>query len=295
VTAAASARRVGADLLPAAPRRVRVGMPQLDPGGLSEGWLYRTCGDLHWEAIGRELGVTTSGFRGEGGDRLYPTVVGLRARYGGPLSDVLENDVLEAEVRVAPCGRACAHGQIGLTVAGQASSVELLTTFAVHDGRAGTLRMAVPAPELAARWRPLGDPPALARLAKAARAGLADQDSPPPLGTWTLEPSPYADYNGAGLLYFAAYPTLADTAERKLVSQLSLAPARGVEWATDTSVVARDVFFYANLPLGESLIAELTSFERRERGVKTHVRLRRARGGLAMADLVTERRFVRGP
>jgi probable biosynthetic protein (TIGR04098 family) len=272
-------------------------MPQLDPGGLSEGWLYRHCGDLHWEAIGRELGVTTDGFRGEGGDRLYPTVVALRARYGAPLADVRENDVLDADVRVTPCGRACAHGRIGLAVAGQVSSVELVTTFAVHDRRAGTLRMAVPAPELAARWRPLADPPALARQAKAARAGLAFEDGHRPLGAWTHEPSPYADYNGAGLLYFAAYPTLADTAERKLVSQLSStsASAKGIEWATDTSVVARDVFFYANLPLGESLVAELMAFERQGDSVKTHVRLLRARGAIRMADLVTERRFVRRP
>jgi len=295
VSAAASVRRAGADLLPATPRRVRIGMPQLDPGGLSEGWLYRHCGDLHWEAIGRELGVTSDGFRGEGGDRLYPTVVALRARYGAPLADVRENDVLDADVRVTPCGRACAHGRLGLSAAGQTSSVELVTTFAVHDRRAGTLRMAVPAPELAARWRPLADPPALVRLAKAARAGLLLEDGDRPLGVWTLEPSPYADYNGAGLLYFAAYPTLADTAERKLVSQLSPAPGQGVEWATATSVVARDVFFYANLPLGESLVAQLMSFERRGDSVKTHVRLLRARGAIRMADLVTERRFVRQP
>jgi probable biosynthetic protein (TIGR04098 family) len=300
VNAALSARRAGADLLPPAPRRVRVGMPQLDVGGLSEGWLYRTCGDLHWEAIGRELGVTSDGFRGEAGDRLYPTVVALRARYGGPLSEVLENDVLDLDARVAPCGRACAHGRIGLAVGGRACSVELLTTFAVHDRRSGLLRMAVPAPELAARWRPHGDPPAIARLARAARAGLPldDDFSGPtlerrsaPLASWTYEPSPYADYNGAGLLYFAAYPTIADTAERALVSRLGPAPT--VDWALATSVVARDVFFYANLPLGEALVAELRSLDRREHFVKTHVRLLRARGETVMADLVTERRFVR--
>ena len=122
-----------ADELPAAPRRIRIGMPQLDVGGLSEGWLYRTCGDLHWEAIGRELGVSSDGFRAEEGQRLYPTVVALRAGYGAPLAAVHENDVLAAKVLVRPCGRACAHGRIDLTIAGRRSAVELLTTFAVHE------------------------------------------------------------------------------------------------------------------------------------------------------------------
>ncbi len=305
MSAAASIKRGASDLLPPAPRRVRVGMPQLNAGGLSEGWLYRACGDLHWEAIGRELGVSSDGFRGEAGDRLYPTVVALRARYGGPLSDVLENDVLDIDVRVSPCGRACAHGRVALAVGGRASSVELLTTFAVHDRRSGVLRMAVPAPELAQRWRPLGEPPALVRLAKATRAGLPVDDdfSGPllarrrraPLASWTYEPSPYADYNGAGLLYFAAYPTIADTAERAMIGRLGLAPPSAIDWSLATSVVRRDVFFYANLPLGESLTAELVSFELRQRGARSHVRLVRAGGGALMADLVTERQFVRQP
>ena len=164
--------------------------------------------------------------------------------------------------------------------------------------------MAVPAPELADRWRPLGDPPVLARLAKAARAGLPVDDDfsgPPlahrhePLARWTYEPSPYADYNGAGLLYFAAYPTIADTAERAMVARLGLAPRLALDWSLATSVVRRDVFFYANLPLGESLAAELVSFQLRPHTAKSHVRLVRAAGGAAMADLVTERRLVRQP
>ena len=280
-----------ADGLPAAPRRIRIGMPQLDVGGLSEGWLYRTCGDLHWEEIGRELGVSSDGFRAEAGQRLYPTVVALRARYGAPLAAVEENDLLAAKVLVRPCGRACAHGRIDLTIAGRRSSVELLTTFAVHQPGGG-LRMAIPAPELAERWLvetpKAGDPSVeLVRLAKAARAGIAlDDDFCGPslrtaeaaLGRFEYEPSPYADYNGAGLLYFAAYVTIADTAERALVRRLGLSPRPRTDWALATSTVRRAVFFYANLTLGEPLVVDLLRFELSgARSVKTHLRLSRPR------------------
>jgi probable biosynthetic protein (TIGR04098 family) len=290
--------------LPAAARRIRIGMPHLDLGGLSEGWLHRHCGDLHWEAIGRELGVTSDGFRAASDERLYPTVVALRARFGAPLATVVENDVLTAKVAVEPCGRACARGTIDLTIGRQRASVELLTTFALRE-RDGGLRMATPAPTLAERWQPVGPPPRLVALAKAARAGapLDDDFCGPslvtdraPLGRWRYEPSPYGDYNGAGLLYFAAYVTIADTGERALVRQLGLSPRLSADWALATSAVRRDVFFYTNLPLGEALIVELLRFEpfnrRGVRGVKTHLRLCRASGGQRMADLVTERRFI---
>jgi probable biosynthetic protein (TIGR04098 family) len=293
-----------ADPLPPAPRRIRIGMPQLDAGGLSEGWLYRTCGDLHWEAIGRELGVSSDGFRAEAGERLYPTVVALRARFGAPLAAVNENDVLAAKVSVRPCGRACAHGQIDLTVAGRRSSVELLTTFAVREPGGG-LRMAIPAPELAERWQVEGRhaTPEIVRLAKAARAGQTLDDefcgpslraTGPALGRFEYEPSPYADYNGAGLLYFAAYVTVADTAERALVRRLGLPSSPRTDWALGTSAVRRAVFFYANLALGEALVVDLLRFELcGARGVKTHLRVSRQRDGLVMADLITERRFIR--
>lgn len=295
--------------LPAAPRRLRIGMPHLDASGLSEGWLLRHGGDLHWEEIARRLGVQTNELCGPEGERLYPTVVGLRARYTGPLSDVRENDVFECAVDVVPCGRACAHGRIQAQAGKVAIALELLTTFAVHRAD-HSLRMAYPSPRLAARWTQAVDgEPALARLAKAARrqeplddlfCGPTLERNRPALGRWIYEPSPYLDYNGAGLLYFAAFVGIADTAERALVRSLGLSPRSEIDWARASSVIRRDVFYYRNLPLGEALAAELVACERASRRtVKTRMRLRRWNGaarevGEVMADLVTERMLHAG-
>jgi probable biosynthetic protein (TIGR04098 family) len=291
--------------LPAAPRRIRIGMPHLDAGGLSENWLLRHAGDLVWEAIARRLGVASDELGAPSGERLYPTVLALRARYAGTLAAVVENDVFEASAEVLPCGRATAHGRVGARAGRARLDLELLTAFAFRDGaRAAPLRMAAPAAHLAARWTPHGPAPALARLAKAARRGEPVDDAfsgpflaPPtaaatgePLGAVLHEPSPYGDYNGAGLLYFASYVTVADTAERALVRRLGLSPRPGRDWALAASPIRRDVFFYENLPLGEPLRAELCAFALGPGpGVTTHVRLRRADSGRAMADLVTRR------
>jgi probable biosynthetic protein (TIGR04098 family) len=277
-------------------------MPHLDAGGLSENWLFRHAGDLHWEAIGQRLAAASHQIQSDAGERLYPTFVAARARYDGPLSSVRENDLFAASAEVLPCGRACAHGRIRAAAGGTRLDLELLTTFAVCEGP-GVLRMALPAARLATRWAPApaGPLPAIARLARAARRGepLADGFSGPslevgaPLGRLDYQPSPYADYNGAGLLYFASYVTIADTAERRLVHDLGLAPSRTADWALAASPVRRDVFYYSNLPLGEPLTAELLAFERHGEGVRTRMRLRRAMGGEAMADLVTRRTLAR--
>jgi probable biosynthetic protein (TIGR04098 family) len=287
--------------LPPAPRRLRVGMPQLNAGGLSEGWLLRHAGDLHWEAISRKLGVASDEIRGEESNRLYPTVVALRARYEVPLASVRENDVLDASAEVVSCGGACAHGRVVAAVSGRRLALELLTTFAARRPD-GELRMALPAARLAARWAPVEPPPALAGLARAARrrerlddpfAGPWLEVGQPPLGSMRHEPSPYADYNGAGLLYFASFATIADTGERQLVRRLGLAPRSLPDWALATSTVRRDLFFYGNLPLGESLVVELLGLVwEGDASVKTRVRLRRQRDGLVMADVVTRRALL---
>jgi probable biosynthetic protein (TIGR04099 family) len=276
-------------------------MPHLDVGGLSEGWLLRHAGDLHWEAIARRLGVTTDEIRDEARQRIYPTVVALRARYDAPLSEVRENDILESAVEVMPCGRACAQGR-AIALAGPARlSIELVTTFAFRQAD-GTMRTAIPAARLAARWTPVQPPSRLALLARAARRGqpfddafagpwLVEADAP--LGRVRHEPSPYADYNGAGLLYFAAFPTIADTIERRLVRQLGLERPGAPDWALATSPVARDVFYYGNLPLGEALVGELVALVDDGAGVKTRIRIRGARDERVMADVVTRRIYVR--
>jgi probable biosynthetic protein (TIGR04098 family) len=109
----------------------------------------------------------------------------------------------------------------------------------------------------------------------------------------SFEPSPYIDYNGAGLLYFAAYPTIADTIERRLIAKHKLAdPAR--DWAAQSSTVARDVFYYRNLDLGKSLVATLKRFDRAGENVILHTLLADEVDGAPLADIVTAKRLLSG-
>jgi probable biosynthetic protein (TIGR04098 family) len=102
----------------------------------------------------------------------------------------------------------------------------------------------------------------------------------------SFEPSPYIDYNGAGLLYFAAYPTIADTLERQLIIRNELAEGAG-DWAVRTSTVARDVFYYRNLNLGHRLTATLRRFDRVRDTIILHTTLMAESDGTTLADIFT--------
>jgi probable biosynthetic protein (TIGR04098 family) len=107
----------------------------------------------------------------------------------------------------------------------------------------------------------------------------------------SFEPSPYIDYNGAGLLYFAAYPTIADTIERRLIAKHHLADT-GHDWAAQSSTIARDVFYYRNLDLGKNLIATLKRFDRVGENVILHTLLTNEIDGARLAEIITAKRIL---
>ena len=72
----------GGTAVPAAsaapPRRssaaaTRLNMPQMALGGLSESWLFKELGDIHWRLITRGLGTPSHEIADANGERLYAT------------------------------------------------------------------------------------------------------------------------------------------------------------------------------------------------------------------------------
>jgi probable biosynthetic protein (TIGR04098 family) len=286
-----------------APRsRVRIGMPHLNAGGLSESWLFRHAGDAHWQALAARFGQATPHFLSEGGARLYPTFLTVRAMYRAPLHAFEENDELETEVALPWIARGYSHGAI--TIAGGRRRVRLdtLTMLAARSPESGELGAAKPAAALSdpSATEMNESAPALLALAKAARRGERHDDpfsgaafarSLAPVASIAYEPSPYSDFNGAGLLYFASYVSIADTAERAFARRFGWT---GGDWALVTSPVRRDVFYYANIALGQALTTHLLAVEWPSPDrVKTHLRMVRHGDGRTMADLITEKTIVR--
>lgn len=251
--------------------KVCVGMPQMAVRGLSENWLFKSCGDLHWQEISRQYHCPSHELRTESGLRVYASFVAIRARYAQPLSAINENDTLEFAVKVDQFGSAMMRSRQQVLLAEQpAISIEMLTKFVArtHDNSNDLRRASL-------RLRPvtavteLDAPPPLLLDFQAVRDGKSYAIPLPEAVTletqelnteWRYTPNPYIDYNGAGLLYFAAYPAIADHLERLVVTNLPT-PLIAGDWALHASTVARDVFYFGNLDLGCELAAQVRQVE----------------------------------
>jgi len=280
-------------------------LPQTDATGLSENWLFKHCGEMHWDYLCAAMGVggvNSEEMRDDLGKRLYPTFVAIRGRYEKPLCAVCMDERLQTSVKLKHFGRAFFQGVITLRNDAARFDLEMLTTFVARNREGlNDLHQSLPASNLAYNCEPLGAPPSLLKLSQALRhRDITEYDfldyrfslleTELDLSV-SYEPSPYIDYNGAGLLYFAAYPTIADTLERQLIIRHELIEGAG-DWAVRTSTVARDVFYYRNLNLGQRLTATLRRFDRVGENIILHTSLTAESDGAALADIFTAKRVL---
>jgi len=280
-------------------------LPQTDATGLSENWLFKHCGEMHWNYLCAAMGVSgvnSQAMRNDAGKRLYPTFVAIRCRYATPLCMVEMDQHFQTRVALTHFGRAFFHSTINFSNEATRFELEMLTTFVARSKNGlNALHQSLPSANLVYNSRPLSSPPQLLKLSQALRHGdLKEYDflghhfalsgNAPGL-QMSFEPSPYIDYNGAGLLYFAAYPTIADTIERKLIGEHKLAdPTR--DWAAQSSTIARDVFYYRNLDLGKRLVATLKRFDRAGENVILHTLLANEVDGKPLAEIITAKRLL---
>lgn len=281
---------------------VTVNMPQMAANGLSENWLFKYCGNLHWQELCRALDIRSADLRDDSGARLYPTFVAIFARYDAPLASVKENDQLETAAELSYFGRSFFHSRITLTRGDVAFKLEMLTTFVTREqeGR-NDLRKSTPSSDLSYAATALTEAPAILKTSQGMHRGdfpdyrfdgceidLSASSLDP---VCDYEPSPYSEFNGANLLYFASYPTICDTLERRMIMAASPSDS-ATDWAISTSTISRDVFYYGNLDIGASLRARLKTYLPLSDKAVTHTSLLRASDDLPIADVFTSRRQV---
>lgn len=280
-------------------------LPQTDATGLSENWLFKHCGEMHWDYLCAAMGVSgvnSKEMRDDAGNRLYPTFLAIKGTYATPLCKVRMDQQFQTTVKLNHYGRAFFHSTIAFKSEESQFDLEMLTTFvARYRNGLNDLHQSLPTANLVYNSKPLNSSPPLLKLSQKLRhAEITNYDflgyqfsiSENDLNLQiSYDPSPYIDYNGAGLLYFAAYPTIADTLERQLVIRHELMAGTG-DWVVRTSTVARDVFYYRNLNLGQRLTATLKRFDRVGENIILHTALTDESDGAVLADIFTAKRVV---
>ncbi|WP_246668907.1 Pnap_2097 family protein [Ancylobacter sp. TS-1] len=266
---------------------VRLGMPQLALGGLSESWLLKDLGDRHWMLLARMAGRDVPDFRDADGAPVYAAFSALSIRdaeFGG----LGENDRLTIRSSIARVSRTQCASHHALSLAGRpVGSVELVSAFVRRAPGGGNHTVA----RVALEGFPPPDAPAqdgLAGLAAALRAGrrtdhlgfdLRPGGSAGGPAAIEIDLCPVQDFNGAGFLYFASFVAFVDRAEWHFDGRRAARPATR----------RRDVFFSGNIDPGERLIVRWLAARREDGTLAHHCRLERAGDGARLAEAFTLR------
>jgi probable biosynthetic protein (TIGR04099 family) len=228
---------------------IRLGMPHLSANGLSEGWLLKELGHRHWLMLADAADKAKPEFRDDRGERVYPAFCAVTIT-DGDFGAAKESDyltVLSSQSRLSRTQIASRHG---LAIDGRPiGHVEMISTFVRRKATGSNYAVARTAvdglpPMVSDRYaRRLGALAADFRTDRVAEyMGFHLSDSKP-IASFTFDPCPSQDFNGAGFLYFTSFVAFVDRAE----------------WQFDRSraftatTVRRDVFFRGNLDRGEAI------------------------------------------
>ncbi|QBY55810.1 Pnap_2097 family protein [Cupriavidus oxalaticus] len=266
------------------------GMPQLAYTGLSENWLLKTCGDLHWRQLAAGCGLAVPDFRDGEGNPVYAAFTAVRVR-DAALERIGEHGTFTLDSAGLPAGgvkRLSQHAVASLDGT-RCATVTMLSTF-IRRTRERDNRSVVRAmPSVATGWNnaaTTSEAAALSQLARRFRSGdwgthlglRQQQDGVNHVVDFL--PCPYNDFNGADLMYFASFQAMVDRAEWQWRSH-----------AEPPTLAARDLFFHGNVNVGEALELTFAALREDESGLAHWCEVRRAADGEKIADIVTRKRW----
>lgn len=190
-------------------RTFSIGMPQMAVGCLSENWLLKELGSLHWDRLCAALGSNSQSLLDSEGRRLYATFVRIKLELDGNLATFREGDDLSLSIDMSRFGRSTVLSEITLDSNTSAGRAQLMTTFSFrsHDDNKA-LAKSEPANEYDATIKNLTDTPTFFAEYSAVRKEHGRRKLE---GSGDLyQINPFTDSNGANLLYFASYQSIHD-------------------------------------------------------------------------------------
>jgi len=225
---------------------ILLGMPQLNPLGLSETWLMKELGHRHWLMLALEMDMDDADFRTPDGREAYAAICATSLKQAH-LGLAKANDVLVVHSSVSQVSRtqhaSIHHVSVGL---GLIAVVEIISAFVARakdgDNRSLTKMGLAKNQPLPRHCNSLAAAAAAFRRGQTNVVADIDLEECRTLKSMIVRPSVQEEFNGAGLLYFANFQALATRALE--------------EWRRPSRMVCRDVFFHGNINPAE--VVELT-------------------------------------
>jgi probable biosynthetic protein (TIGR04098 family) len=247
-------------------RNYKLNMPQLLWGGLSENWLLKELGDVHWEQITNELGTASDALVDSRGERLYASFVRLFWS-GDNINQFSENDQLELNSDLSRYGSKMFFSQTVCSGESGKFNAHLMSVFSTRESsdnkqlKRGDLNTNINAKGIK-QHRKL---PAFAKEYLNNKAILFEEKgelkTTEVLYRQVYPIDAYDDINGVGLLYFASYPKINDKCERNYIKDRYRLSS---DWLEVAGTISRDVHYYGNANPEEKLIYELNEMTRKK-------------------------------
>ena len=261
-----------------------VNMPQMALSGLSENWLFKELGDVHWDMVTHFLETPSAGITDDLGDRLYATFTRITLNMDPSLRTVRENDTLRVDAELSRFGASFFFGDHALASGDTRGTARTMSTFAKYGerGKNTSLMKGTPA---------LPDPGALPSLETFPEFGTTyrarrGEDAADVIWDCDYEILPSHDINGVGLLYFAAYPTIMDLC----IERYEAEHGAGKGFLAAHSTTAKDICYFANSEPTETLVFRLHARDEGDGLVHHRASLARKSDGVRMSEVYSTKR-----
>src|SRR5580700_11623998 len=263
---------------PSERRTYLLNMPQMAVGGLSESWLFKELGDIHWNMLAKALGQPTRLLRDSAGDRIYATFTRIQLRSSCALSMYKENERIDIDSDMSRYGAGLYFSVASVNGAGGSIQARLMSTFSKFGATGSNTSLFKGLPELPPDCiiPAIGEVPEFGRDYQGRRA----ETLAPPIFECEYEILPSHDINGVGLLYFAAYPMIDDICAARYAGRM---------YATGFSTRCRDIFYFGNSDADDKLIYRLHRRAGDDNAIEIESSISRKSDGSLMARIFTQK------
>jgi probable biosynthetic protein (TIGR04098 family) len=267
-------------------RSYLLNMPQMALCGLSETWLFKELGDIHWSMITGGLQASTSELEDEAGSRLYATFCRVCIESSAPLSAFSENEEAVCDGEITRYGQGVFFSNIGFTGDNKNIRATIMSSFAKRRMPGSNVNL------VKAGLPVIPDECPIEKLTELPTFGIEyndrrNQAPGQPLFERDYKINPYQDINGVGLLYFASYQSISDICELEYIGE-------GNRWAEETSTIKRDVYYFANSDINEKLIYRVLHRRDFDSSVEIESSISRSSDGVVMAYVITRKALIGG-
>ena len=246
-------------------RDYEIRMPQMAINALSENWLLKEMGDLHWDLLSQGLEQKSSEFKDENGNRLYATFVRISFSIS-PLHKFLENDILTLKSEIKRFGNNTYFTKVIGISSENMLEATLMTSFTQRQKNDNSKILKSDPKEKLNVIEQIKYIPEYFNQYRLLKKNLLDELqfnninfslSDEIISSDDYSINPYYEINGVGLLYFASYPIISDKCTAVYLRKIN----KVNDFESSYSTIYRDIFYFANCNTGDYVNFNLHTIE----------------------------------